>query len=94
MKCRCDKFFCNLCKEDAHKPLSCEKLEKWRETLGGADTDDNKAWIKLNSKSCPGCKTNIEKNQGCNHMTCKQCKYEFCWLCLGEYRTHRNCTGY
>jgi hypothetical protein len=26
----------------------------------------------------------IEKTSGCNHMTCNQCKYEFCWVCGGE----------
>ena len=22
----------------------------------------------------------------CSHMTCKKCKYEFCWVCMGELR--------
>jgi ariadne-1 len=22
----------------------------------------------------------IEKNQGCKHMTCQRCKFEFCWI--------------
>lgn len=26
-------------------------------------------------------------------MTCSQCKYEFCWLCLGDYRKHSAETG-
>jgi len=26
-------------------------------------------------------------------MTCKQCKYEFCWLCMGDYRNHSFETG-
>ena len=42
-------------------------------------------YLLKNTKNCPGCGVNIEKNEGCDHMTCKKCQFEFCWLCLANY---------
>jgi len=35
----------------------------------------------------------IEKNDGCNHMTCSRCGQHFCWICKktldkNNYRDH------
>ncbi|KAG9307459.1 hypothetical protein G9A89_017289 [Geosiphon pyriformis] len=47
--------------------------------------------IQLNTKTCPKCKSKIEKDGGCEHMTCRApgCGYEFCWQCLADYNTIR-----
>jgi len=50
-----------------------------------ANDGENANWIMANTKMCPSCKVHIEKNQGCNHMTCKQCRHEFCWLCKAKW---------
>eukprot|EP01113_Clastostelium_recurvatum_P006888 TRINITY_DN1315_c1_g1_i3.p1 TRINITY_DN1315_c1_g1~~TRINITY_DN1315_c1_g1_i3.p1 ORF type:complete len:226 (+),score=51.79 TRINITY_DN1315_c1_g1_i3:83-760(+) len=45
-----------------------------------------------NTKRCPECKSPIEKNGGCMHMTCRPaaggCGHEFCWLCRIPWRDH------
>ena len=45
-------------------------------------------WISAHTKECPKCHSTIEKNGGCNHMTCNSCRHEFCWICLGAWEPH------
>ncbi len=35
----------------------------------------------------------IEKTEGCNHMCCKKCKHDFCWVCLDNWKCHNSTTG-
>ncbi|OMJ76420.1 hypothetical protein SteCoe_24204 [Stentor coeruleus] len=50
----------------------------------------NFIWKEIWVKYCPKCDSPIEKNGGCLHMTCTNCTYEFCWICLQPYRNHSN----
>ena len=88
----CEKAFCFGCTKDAHMPIDCDDLTMWTDRIGSGE-DDTVNWMKINTKPCPKCKRPIEKNQGCMHMTCSQCRYEFCWLCMGDYLNHAAETG-
>jgi len=83
------------CREEAHRPLSCSKFKEWMNLIGGKNSDEiDSLWIKLNTKKCPKCKIDIEKNQGCMHMTCKKCTHQFCWLCFGDWNNHQDCNKF
>jgi len=59
-----------------------------RERYGDAVIADfqNLEWIRETCKICPGCGMAVEKNRGCNHITCRNCLFEFCFLCNQPYR--------
>ncbi|KAG6557972.1 hypothetical protein Mapa_000151 [Marchantia paleacea] len=89
IQCKCLFKFCWNCSEEAHRPVDCETVGKWLGDLKINGESENINWILANSQLCPKCKRPIEKNQGCMHMTCTPpCKFEFCWLCLGDWRDH------
>lgn len=96
--CYCGLDFCFHCGEEAHEPCSCEQLRQWN--AKGIDDNANLIWILANTQRCPNpmCGNAIEKNEGCNHMTCSQCRYEFCWICMGDWKNHSgsgyNCNKY
>ena len=49
-------------------------------------------------KKCPHCGIITEKAEGCNHITCSKCNYQWCWLCNGKYTTEHfregKCRGF
>ncbi|CAF5165845.1 unnamed protein product, partial [Rotaria magnacalcarata] len=79
----CQTSFCFQCAQSWHDPIKCILLLQWNKKM--LDDSETVIWLKANTKSCPKCKVNIEKNGGCNHMTCGHCCHEFCWLCFGKY---------
>lgn len=87
----CTTRFCIKCGEEPHSPLHCKALEAWKEKCKNESETAN--WILANTKACPKCRSRIEKNQGCNHMTCQKCKHEFCWICCGDWKDHGANTG-
>jgi len=87
----CSTIFCIKCGAEPHAPLICSVLDTWNEKCKNESETAN--WILANTKKCPKCNTRIEKNQGCNHMTCQQCKHEFCWVCIGDWSQHGQHSG-
>ncbi|XP_065146958.1 ankyrin repeat and IBR domain-containing protein 1 isoform X1 [Paramisgurnus dabryanus] len=98
-------LFCWECLGDAHEPCDCETWKMWLQKVSDMKPEElagvseayedaaNCLWLLSNSKPCANCKSPIQKNEGCNHMQCAKCKYDFCWICLEEWKKHSSSTG-
>ncbi|KAM3674730.1 cullin-9 [Ammospiza maritima maritima] len=92
-------FNCNF--PEAHYPASCSHMSRWVDDDGyyeGMTSEaQSKHLAKLISKHCPNCQAQIEKNEGCLHMTCAKCNHGFCWRCLKPWRPNHkdyyNCSA-
>ena len=82
--------FCFNCLKEWHGNEPCKdeidkSFQNWKDS-------------KQEVKRCPKCKYFIEKYEGCNHITCFNCKYQWCWLCNqkyedGHYKMGGSCFG-
>ena len=86
--CNCGYSFCFGCSHADHQPAPCGIVNKWLKKC--EDDSETANWISAHTKECPRCQSTIEKNGGCNHMTCRKCKHEFCWMCMGLWAEHGN----
>ncbi|KAF9108747.1 hypothetical protein BGX27_008247 [Mortierella sp. AM989] len=84
--CACGNKFCFGCGLGDHQPAPCGLVKLWQKKC--ADDSETANWISANTKECGKCQSTIEKNGGCNHMTCRKCSYEFCWVCMGPWSEH------
>lgn len=94
---------CLTCNSEAHSPCPCSDWQRWLQRVneeskiigasGNGDDIATALWVTANTKKCPRCTTPIEKDEGCNHMNCRKCRYEFCWICMQDWTLHSNATG-
>ena len=68
-----------------HEGMTCEEFDRHCDPK----YKSSRRWLMKHSKKCPGCSSQIEKNEGCDHMTCIKCRQEFCWLCLADFQLIR-----
>jgi ariadne-1 len=81
----CMTSFCVICGDEPHEPSGCKIVQQWKGRCQGESTGcknlqkwkDNRRkdfkssnWVLSNTKGCPSCLVRIEKNDGCDHMTC------------------------
>ncbi len=79
----CEHRFCADCKRVPHPDIPrCEDVEQILKTREEVASE---AWVAGYARPCPQCHAPIQKDSGCNHMKCGLCKYNFCWICMGEY---------
>ncbi|EAN84316.1 putative E3 ubiquitin-protein ligase [Trypanosoma cruzi] len=82
----CKLKFCFNCLRAPHAPATCDMMQRWERML--QENEPSLALIKEMTKGCPNCAVRVEKNMGCNHMTCVRCHHEYCWVCLGPWSEH------
>ena len=97
---KCSFSFCKECNAAWHGLSPCANLAtRWRsadaagkallrEKYGARVVEEvaNAEWVLQHTKPCPNCHTHIQKNGGCNHITCRHCNFEWCWLCSCKYQ--------
>jgi len=75
--CKCGTKICNLCANPQHEGKSCLEM---------IDPEFEEYTKKEGIKFCMICKTHVLRVEGCMHITCPICDYEWCWECGREYK--------
>ena len=86
---QCGAIVCTTCHEPYHEGVTCSMYQS-----GKIADMEFEAWLQEdrdNRKRCPRCSSPIEKDYGCNHVACRQCKAHICWFCLDCFRSSAEC---
>ncbi|KAF3786598.1 putative E3 ubiquitin-protein ligase [Nymphaea thermarum] len=90
VECTCGMQFCFSCSSEAHSPCSCLMWDLW--TKKCKDESETINWMTVHTKPCPKCHKPVEKNGGCNLVSCL-CGQAFCWLCGAATRREHTWTS-
>ncbi|KAI0159554.1 hypothetical protein GGR57DRAFT_428662 [Xylariaceae sp. FL1272] len=92
----CSKARCHACSQSScvhhdipwHNGETCEQYDK-RTTKQRRSDKLSEKHVQKTTKPCPGCRKNVHKFSGCDHITCI-CGHEWCWLCFSPYTRDNN----
>jgi IBR domain. len=74
--CKCGSKICNICCSFWHEGKSClEVIDLQFESYA----QENEI------KFCIMCKSSVTRTEGCLHIICPVCDYEWCWTCGRQY---------
>ncbi len=92
VSCACGFKMCLKCNNAPHFPAKCSQIANYYKDLrvnNDFDEPEEKVYRSV-GRRCPTCNVFAEKNGGCNHMFCTQCKSYYCWGCGKKWETHQN----
>ncbi|XP_071961059.1 uncharacterized protein [Antedon mediterranea] len=81
LTCDCGLESCLECKEKVHWPATCQQFKEYQEKMNLKRFLEQPLITKVQVKRCPACHQPMQKNGGCNMVTCR-CRHMFCWQCL------------
>lgn len=84
----CNYKFCVICSCPWHADETCSQYADRKAAVSKHEAA-SEDFVKINTKRCPKCDSKILKHGGCDHMTCRKCSHEFCWLCFADYNDIR-----
>jgi len=89
-----DNLECESCGRQWREKIHLSAKEKVKEFFGENNTKRSEVlcelWEEIFTRRCPSCGVSIQKSGGCDHMTCRKCQFEFCWLCALKFQEHNN----
>ncbi|KRX10662.1 hypothetical protein PPERSA_05482 [Pseudocohnilembus persalinus] len=81
---QCRYKCCKYCNQQQHKyGEKCLVMQKFFENK------QNQIDISI----CPGCYYPQSRSGGCNHITCKMCQNNYCFICHGQYYEQQHHCG-
>lgn len=97
MKCSsCKTKTCINCNVQWHVGMTCKQFKISIHGKAAKQLEKeislNENFIKKHCILCPNCKLPIQKNEGCNHLTCLTsngkigCNHEFCFICKQPWK--------
>lgn len=81
---KCLKASCVNCLREWEVDHECHEKEKYSFRLFV-----EKKMSEALLRTCPKCKISFSKSDGCNKITCPQCKYSMCFICRADIRREK-----